>query len=123
MTAEELCVATGLTEELLSELEGYGLIEPIMVAGEREYSPESRAIADIAARYVELGVEPRHLRMYKVSAEREAGFIEQLTMPLVKRRNPAAQNEAIERAAELASMGTQLHASILRRRLGPSFRD
>ncbi len=123
MTAEDLCVATGLTEELLSELEGYGLIEPIMVAGEREYSPESRAIADIAARYVELGVEPRHLRMYKVSAEREAGFIEQLTMPLVKRRNPAAQNEAIERAAELASMGTQLHASILRRRLGPSFRD
>ncbi len=40
----------------------------------------------------ELGVEPRHLRIYKVAAEREAGLVEQLVMPLLKQRNPAARH-------------------------------
>ena len=34
------------------------------------------------------GVEARHLRMYKVAAEREAGVFEQFVMPLLKQRNP-----------------------------------
>ena len=42
------------------------------------------------------GIEPRHLRMYKVAAEREAGFLEQVVMPLLKQRNPEARKQAIE---------------------------
>ena len=37
------------------------------------------------------GVEARHLRMYKIAAEREAGFFEQVVMPLLKQRNPEAR--------------------------------
>jgi hypothetical protein len=93
------------------------------VAGVKEYPVEAVAVVELAVRYLALGVEPRHLRIYKVSAEREAGFVEQLTMPLVKRHTPTARKEALERAAELAQLGAQLHAEILRARLGPSFRD
>ena len=36
----------------------------------------------LAAGFVRFGIEPRHLRMYKVAAEREAGLLEQVVMPL-----------------------------------------
>jgi hypothetical protein len=64
------------------------------------------------------GVEPRHLRIYKVSAEREAGFVEQLVTPLLKQRNPAARARARQLAAELTGLGAQVHAAILARELG-----
>jgi DNA-binding transcriptional MerR regulator len=122
-TSEELCMTTGIDTETLAELEQFGLVEPLVVAGVKEYPVEAVAVVELAVRYLALGVEPRHLRIYKVSAEREAGFVEQLTMPLVKRHTPTARKEALERAAELAQLGAQLHAEILRARLGPSFRD
>jgi hypothetical protein len=119
MTREELCAATGITEELLSDLESYGLLGATAVGGVPTFDAEGQMVARAAARYVELGVEPRHLRMYKVAAEREAGFVEQLVMPLLKQRNPAAREQAVERTDELLALGAELHASLLRRRLGP----
>ncbi|MFM7061995.1 MAG: MerR family transcriptional regulator, partial [Actinomycetes bacterium] len=71
-TAEELCASTGVDPETLAELEQFGLVEPLVVAGVKEFPPEAVAVVELAVRYLELGVEPRHLRIYKVSAEREA---------------------------------------------------
>lgn len=120
MTREELCADTGVSEELLADLESYGLITPASLGGSPTYDAEGQMVARLAARYVELGVEPRHLRMYKVAAEREAGFIEQLVVPLLKQRNPAAREQAVERTDELLSMGAQLHGMLLRRQVGPA---
>jgi hypothetical protein len=119
LTREELCEATGLTEELLVDLERYGLLVSATRGGVPTYDAEGQLVARAAARYVELGVEPRHLRMYKVAAEREAGFVEQLVMPLLKQRNPVSREQAVERTDELLALGAQLHASLLRRQLGP----
>ncbi len=52
------------------------------------------------ARY---GVEARHLRLHKHAAEREAGFIEQIVLPLLKQRNPEARQRAHENVAELSA--------------------
>lgn len=119
MTRDELCAAAGVTEELLADLESYGLIVAVTLGGVPSYDAESQLVARAAARYVDLGVEPRHLRMYKVAAEREAGFVEQLVMPLLKQRNPVSREQAVERTDELLALGAELHASLLRRQLGP----
>ena len=119
MTAEELCVSCGVTQDLIDDLESYGLLVPAMLGGVRTYDAEAQLVARAAARCVELGVEPRHLRMYKVAAEREAGFIEQLVMPLLKLRNPTSREQALERTDELLGLGAELHASLLRRQIGP----
>ena len=58
-----------------------------------------------APAFIGHGVEARHLRMYKVAAEREAGVFEQLVMPLLKQRNPAARAQATDRLDELAVLG------------------
>jgi DNA-binding transcriptional MerR regulator len=118
MTGPELCEATGLTPEQLADLEQYGLIEAAVLGGDSQYDDVALEVARIAARYAELGVGARHLRMYKVAAEREAGVVEQLVVPLLKQRNPEARERALERSEELQRMGAELHANLLRRRLG-----
>ncbi len=119
MTKEDLIDSCGVTDELLVDLESFGLIQSVIRGGTPTYDAESQLVVRVAARYQQLGVEPRHLRMYKVAAEREAGFVEQLVMPLLKQRNPASRDQAVERTNELLSLGAELHASLLRRQIGP----
>ncbi|HEY1282121.1 MAG TPA: hypothetical protein VGF22_20740, partial [Acidimicrobiales bacterium] len=75
--------------------------------------------ARLAAQFLSFGVEPRHLRLYRVSADREAGLIEQLILPLVKQRNPAAQAQAHTNLETLARLGGELRDAILRQSLHP----
>ena len=119
MAKDGLLATYGITDELLADLESFGLIRSVMRGGTPTYDAESQLVVRAAARYQELGVEPRHLRMYKVAAEREAGFVEQLVMPLLKQRNPASREQAAERTDELLALGAELHASLLRRQIGP----
>ena len=74
-------------------------------------------VATKASGFLARGVEARHLRMFKVAAEREAGFLEQLAMPLLKQRNPQARREAVEMVEELSALGHDLRAAMLRANL------
>jgi hypothetical protein len=51
--------------------------------------------------------------MYRTAAEREAGFIEQVVLPLMKQRNPDARRQAVERTEELTRLGQRLRGAIL----------
>lgn len=117
LTLEELAESTGADELLIDALVGFGLISERNLAGTRVFDPPAAEICRLAVRYQELGVEPRHLRMYKVAAEREAGFIEQSAIPLLKKRNPSARTAAKERAEELMGLGNQLEKLLLIDRL------
>ena len=105
-------------QALLADLERFGLVQSVPRGGSPVYGPAALEVARLASRYAELGVEPRHLRMYLVAAEREAGMVEQLAVPLLKQRNPQAQQNAAALAGELAELGAELHRSLLRREVG-----
>jgi hypothetical protein len=62
-----------------------------------------------------MGIDIRHLRAWKTSAERELSLFEQRILPLLRQRNPAARDEAIEMLAEFMELGTQLRESLLMR--------
>jgi hypothetical protein len=55
--------------------------------------------------------------MYKTSAEREAGFYEQVVQPLIRQRNPRARSQARANLAELARLGESLRGALLREAL------
>ena len=118
-TADEICSLSGLDADQLAELERFGLVRAAQRAGEAFYGDSALEVAVLAERAARHGISARHLRMYLVSAEREAGFIEQLAMPLLKQRNPAGRDAAIQLSADLAAIGADLHAALLRRELGP----
>ena len=113
-TLEELSDASGLTQRELGDLARFGLLVGHSVAGDTFYDGDALIVARTAAGFVRFGIEARHLRMYKVAAEREAGFMEQVIMPLLKQRNPTARQQAAENLGELASLGEQLRSALLR---------
>ncbi|MGA2036713.1 MAG: MerR family transcriptional regulator, partial [Acidimicrobiales bacterium] len=59
----------------------------------------------------------RHLRLHLLGAQREAGFIEQIVLPLLKQRNPASRQRAREIVVELSRLGQELRAALLEKRL------
>jgi DNA-binding transcriptional MerR regulator len=117
LTRDELASATGLPDKILTELERYGLITGRPMGRDTLYDEDALVVARLAAGFLRFGVEARHLRMYKVAAEREASFFEQVVMPLVKQRNPAARRQAVDNLSELASLGESLRGAMLRHAL------
>ena len=118
LSLDELAAAVGLHADVIRDLEGYGLLRPTTIAGLASFDGEALAVATLAARFAQFGIEPRHLRLYKNAADREAGFVEQVVLPLVRQRNPEARARAATTADELARLGQELRASLLRSALG-----
>ena len=114
MNIAELAAASGLQEDDLHELERYGLLSGRRAASSVYYDEEALSVAQLAAGFMKYGVEARHLRMYKTAAEREAGFYEQVVLPLVKQRNPTARRQAVETLEHLSQLGEGLRAAFLR---------
>lgn len=114
MTIEELSTACGLSLVELGELQRYGLVAGRPVGGTVYFDEEALIVANLAAGFMRFGVEARHLRMYKTAAEREAGFFEQLVMPMLKQRNPRARRQAVDTLVELGKLGQGLRAAMLR---------
>src|SRR5262249_53219850 len=117
MTLDELAAAAALPPERVEELERFGLITSRPVRGTAYYDEEAFVIARLAAGFLRCGVEARHLRISKNAGEREAGFFEQVVVPLMKQRNPGARRQALDALAELASLGHGLRAAMLRQAL------
>jgi DNA-binding transcriptional MerR regulator len=117
LTDDELLQASGLPARALRELEGYGLIESHRVGDAVYYDADALTIARTAAAFLEHGIEARHIRSYKVAAEREAGLFEQIVLPLLKQRNPDARRRADQTVAELVRLGDEMRRVLLRRGL------
>ncbi|MBV1892403.1 MAG: hypothetical protein KUG57_00055, partial [Ilumatobacteraceae bacterium] len=112
--ADELCKASGLSQDELSELESYGVISPDTVAGDDTYDDTALEIATVSKRFLDSGVEARHLRGWRVAADREVGLLEQLIQPLLRQRNPAARAEAVDRLTALEQDGGKLRAAMMK---------
>lgn len=110
----ELLAAAEVDEDRLVEWESYGLIVP---AAEGGYDAEMVTVAKLVADLGRFGLEPRHLRAMRASADREAGLVEQLVAPLRRRLQPADQSpcgghrERAGRAVRTAARGTRAERS------------
>lgn len=112
---DQLLQQVDIDSTVLKELEAAGLVSGHDVGDTTFFDPHSANIARTAARFLEMGIDIRHLRGWKTSAERELSLFEQRILPLLRQRNPAARDEAIEMLAEFMELGTQLRESLLMR--------
>ena len=114
LTLKELCEQSGLAESEVADLEKFGLLTRRSMGHVEYYDDEALIVARLAGGFGRYGIEPRHLRMYKVSADREAGLFEQLITPLLKQRRSAAREQAVEMLEELAELADDLRAVMVR---------
>jgi hypothetical protein len=116
---EEVAANAGLTLEELREVERFGLLIGRVVGGTTFYDQNAVVAARTAGGFLQYGVEPRHLRLYRNAADREAGLIEQVIMPWVKQRNPQSRAQAHVTLEALARLGGELREAMLRQTLRP----
>jgi hypothetical protein len=114
-TRDELCRAAGATVEQLLQLESFGLVSA-RGSGERGawYGGDDLVLLRLARELADYGLEARHLRMYKLFAEREAALFEQVVAPLVRQRNPEARARARDTIDALAQLGGRMRDLALR---------
>ncbi|MEU3840317.1 MerR family transcriptional regulator [Streptomyces sp. NPDC028635] len=111
----ELLAAAEIGEDELREWESYGLIAQLE---EGVYDAEAVTVASLIAQLGRFGIEPRHLRVMKAAADREAGLVEQVVAPLKRHRNPQTRAHAEDRTKELADLAVKLHAALVQSALG-----
>ena len=110
LSRTELLESANLTEEQLVELESFGLIS---IRG-RFYDADALAVARTVSAIAAFGIEARHLRSFKLAADREVGLVEQVITPLLRQKSSDAKARAEEVANELASLSVKLHAALVR---------
>jgi DNA-binding transcriptional MerR regulator len=116
LSRQELIDAAGIEPDVLGQIEGYGLVTQ-RPGG--YYDGDALIIVKTVGQMSQFGLEARHLRSFRTTAEREIGLVEQVISPLVRQRNPEARGRADEVARELASLSVRLHATLVRSGLRP----
>jgi len=119
LSRQELIAAAGIEPDQLTQIEGFGLVS---AGAGGHYDGDALVIVKTIAEMSRFGLEPRHLRSFRTTAEREIGLVEQVVSPLVRQRNPEARGRADEVARELASLSVRLHATLVRSGLRPQLR-
>ena len=106
---DELVREAGATPQLLNDAVSASLI----VAAEF-YNEESVSVLRALVELQRSGIEPRHLRTFRVAAERELGLIENALMPVTRRKDVSSRAKAIELAREIAAQLEVVRSSLIR---------
>ncbi len=117
LTLEEVMEETGAREELVAELENFGIVQPEKREGRTVYDETDREIIRTANELSRFGVAARNLRVFRSSADREANLLEALLGPSLRSRNPDRRKEALESLESLAATVSHLKHLLLVRDL------
>ena len=112
LSRKELIKIAEVSEDLLDQLEQYGLIVPR--AGTGHYDTDALVIAKSARELADFGFEPRHLRAFKTAADREIGLVDQVVAPPKRGRDAGAKARAEEAVSEIAALSVRLHATLVK---------
>jgi DNA-binding transcriptional MerR regulator len=107
LTRQELLDASGLTETALSELERTQIV--LTRRGTAHYGRDALTLAIAARRLAEYGIDGRHLRAFKLAAEREVGLVEQAIAPYARR---AGGNRDVP--GDVTQLVISFHAALVR---------
>ncbi len=105
LTRRELLDVSKLPESTLVELERQLVIRPRR--GTSFYGREALTLAVVARKLISYGVDARHLRAVKHSAEREVGLVEQAVAQIPRRQ------ASRETTAEVMQLVMHAHAALM----------
>ena len=115
----ELLELSRLDEATLKDLEAFHLVTARQVGAQGLFDEHDLAIAEVARGFADAGFDVRHLKSWKISAEREAGLFEQRVLPVLRRRSPESRQESNELLDDLSDLGGRLRAILVARAVSP----
>lgn len=111
---------SGLSEAQLADLIDNGLVHRLSPDGDERFALEELNIARAAKGFFAHGLSARHLKAWRIAAEREVGLMEQVISPVVHQRNTDSMQQACQIANELIDLGGQVREAVLVRALRSS---
>jgi DNA-binding transcriptional MerR regulator len=105
MSAAEVAQRGGVDAATLEALVSHGLVG--------EMDSTAVEVCRLVSRLGEFGIEPRHLRSFRVAADREVGLVQQAMAP---RRGSASVMDERQLATELLALLLDLHVALVRQR-------
>lgn len=112
ISRRELIKTAEISEELLADLETFGLVRTR--TGSKHYDSDALQVAKVAGELAAFGIEPRHLRAFKTAADREVGLVEQVVRPIRGSREDGAEGRAAQAIDEIAGLSLRLHSTLVR---------
>ncbi len=117
MTLQELVDQTGVSPEVIDDLQEWRIVQPRREEGVFYYDDTDREIVKACGELARFGVAGRNLRALRTSADREAALLEQVMGPALRSSNPSRRREAIENLETLAASTSNLTHMLLVRDL------
>jgi DNA-binding transcriptional MerR regulator len=117
LTVEQVIEETGAREELIGELENYGIVQPEKREGKVVYDETDREVIKAANELSRFGVGARNMRVFRTSADRESNLLEAVLGSSLRSRNPDRRKEALESLESLAATVSHLKHLLLVRDL------
>jgi len=117
LSHDELCSRARITPALVRDLEGFGLLQPTTVRGERRYRESDVEVAALCGRLAGYGMSARHLRTFQTSADRNAGLLGQITAPALHARSVERRQAGLEDLRVLGELTQELSQLLLWRSL------
>ncbi len=127
-SSTELAHASGLSTEQIDELTSYRLLHPTEIREGRDgtegepvlrYNEHDLEASKLCRALMEVGLEPRHLKVFRNAADRWADLADQVARPLSRQRHPEARKAAQEKVREVVRVGSKLVRVLLREAVGP----
>ena len=124
----ELAHASGLTAEQVAELTSFRFLHPTELQEVRDgeeattilrYNENDLEAAKLCRALLDLGLEPRHLTVFRNAADRWADLADQIARPLQRQKHPEARKAAQEKVREVVRVGGKLVRVLLREAVGP----
>ena len=112
LSRRELAKIAGISEDLLEQLEQFGLVTARPGTG--HFDSDALVVAKTARELADFGFEPRHLRAFKTAADREVGLVEQVVAPHKRGRDAAAKARAEDAVSQIAALSVRLHATLVK---------
>jgi DNA-binding transcriptional MerR regulator len=110
---DELVHRSGVTPELLKELEDFGLLAPVGGGADKRYPETDVDVAAVCAQLTRYGVDGRHLRTFRTATDRESALLEQLIAPALRSRNNERRAAGLSDLQSLAELAQELIALLL----------
>jgi DNA-binding transcriptional MerR regulator len=117
LTLDQVIEETGAREELVAELENYGIVAPEKREGKVVYDETDREVIKAANELSRFGVGARNMRVFRTSADRESNLLEAVLGSSLRSRNPDRRKEALESLESLAATVSHLKHLLLVRDL------
>jgi DNA-binding transcriptional MerR regulator len=109
----EILAAANIDEKTLKDLEKFGIVRAHRVGATDLYDQVDLQILEAAARFIELGIDSRHLKAWRSAADQEVSLFESRVVPMMRQRNPQARQQAMQMFADLVEQGAKLRAALI----------